>query len=368
MKSVTSHNILNNIPIICITHKGLSAIKEIVRIAPQEAQWFHTVEPVIYRNSPNEISLILSEKLYIPTQNTSAAQVDTTSSMMMDFYRELQKDYEDQVVVNQKLQAMTCWCHSHHNMSPNPSGQDDIQFNSFISMADDQNQKLWQIMLIFNKKDNFYSRVFDPETRTIHEGVPIHVINDYDFTYIHEAAKTKFKKPPLKKFTPKKLSNFQSTSTYQENNLFSTLKESFSCEGLTDINDDIACTILNDAFDWYNIYEKPGNQFNRNIYFSKGQYDSFYTSITSSLDDRELVFFLYFLTKQGVKIPDIFLEKSFQKTFSKQSDVDILFEESILNKNYDLNEIYESLIQALEISELDKKKECKEYIDNNGII
>ena len=368
MKSVTSHNILNNIPIICITHKGLSAIKEIVRIAPQEAQWFHTVEPIIYKSSPNEISLLLSEKLYIPTQNTSAAQVDTTSSMMMDFYRELQNDYEDQTVVNQKLQAMTCWCHSHHNMSPNPSGQDDMQFNSFISMADDQNQKLWQIMLIFNKKDNFYSRVFDPETRTIHEGVPIHVINDYNFSYIHEAAKLKFKKPPVKKFTGKKASSFQWSTKHYQDDLFSNLQNSLGSKELSDVNDDIVSTILNEAFEWYNFYEKPSNQFNRNIYFSKDQYSSFYDSIALTLDDRELVFFLYFLTKQGAKIPNIFLEKSFEKAFPLEAQINDLFKESLLNKNYDLTEIYESLIQTLEISELDKKKECKEYIDNNGII
>ena len=143
MKSITSHNLLNRIPILSITHKGLSAIKEIVKIAPEEAQWFHTVEPIVYKHSPNEIHLLLSEKLYIPTQNTSAAQVDTTSSMMMDFYRDLQADYEDQETVNQKLTSMTCWCHSHHNMSPNPSGQDDLQFNSFIKLALDQNQKPW---------------------------------------------------------------------------------------------------------------------------------------------------------------------------------------------------------------------------------
>ena len=184
MKSITSHSILNKIPVISITHEGLEAIKEIVKIAPQEAQWFHTVEPIIYKQSPDTIHLKLSQKIYIPTQNTSAVQVDTTSSMMMDFYNELKNDYEDQTIVNQKLSAMTCWCHSHHNMSPNPSGQDDLQFNSFINLDKDQNIERWQIMLIFNKKDQFYSRVYDPQTGNIHEGVPIHVVHDYDFSYV----------------------------------------------------------------------------------------------------------------------------------------------------------------------------------------
>ena len=157
MQNINKLNILSRKPTLVITHQGLQAIKHIVSIAPQEAQWFHTVEPIQYKDNPEEIFLKLSEKLYIPKQNTSAAQVDSTSTMMIEFYNELKSEYQDQALVNQKLAAMTCWCHSHHNMNPNPSNQDDIQFNSFVNLAEDQASQSWQIMLIFNKKDNFYS-------------------------------------------------------------------------------------------------------------------------------------------------------------------------------------------------------------------
>ena len=379
MKSITSHNILNRIPIISITHKGLEAIKEIVRIAPQEAQWFHTVEPLIYKKSPDQVYLKLSEKIYIPTQNTSAVQVDTTSSMMIDFYNELKNDYEDQAVVNEKLSAMTCWCHSHVNMNPSPSGQDDSQFNSFINLDQDQNIERWQIMLIFNKKDQFYSRVYDPATGTIHEGVPIHVLHDYDFSYIHAAAKTKFIKPkPSKgKFTNWKNHSFwnktRTASKAQpiyndplDEALFTTNHNVFKDE--SEVNEEIISSILNDAFDNYNVYETPKNQFNQFINLTEHNLLKLHDALFASLDDRETTFFVHFATEQQKKIPPIFLEPSFERKFPTESDIFTFFKENLINKTLTIQEAYDSLLKTLEIVDLTTRKECKEYIDNDGVI
>jgi hypothetical protein len=300
MKSVTNHNILNNIPILCISHKGLEAIKQIVKIAPEEAQWFHTIEPVVYKNSPNEVHLHLSEKIYIPTQNTSAAQVDTTSSMMIEFYRELSKEHQDQQTVNQILSSMTCWCHSHHNMSPNPSAQDDSQFNSFITLAEDQDTNTWQVMLIFNKKDQFYSRVYDPTTHTIHEGVPIHVVNDYDFSYINEAAKTKFKK------SPKKLLGFKNFN----NSLFSKNHFSFETQAEVpsiidwDVNIDIAESIVATL---YSSYKKNISTAKASINSLK--LNSFLELFSQTLSIKEYLWLFYVLSEnynQIIKTYDIF--------------------------------------------------------------
>lgn len=289
MKSVTSYTLLNNIPIISISHKGLEAIKEIVRIAPQEAQWFHTVEPIIYKQSPNEIHLHLSEKVYIPSQNTSAVQVDTTASMMMDFYHELKKDYEDQQVVNSKLSAMTCWCHSHHNMSPNPSSQDDLQFNSFITLAGDQGVKAWQIMLIFNKKDQFYSRVYDPETGSIHEGIPIHVVHDYDFSYIHAAAKNKFIKPlPLFKrnFSPtSKLIGINSPYKEIEVPYFQQDQNNF------DLNFELAEQVIENL---YRPFKKKLSNKTK-VKINHNDYISFYTQFKHSFSIKEYLWLYYVL-------------------------------------------------------------------------
>ena len=376
MKSITSQNLLNKIPILSITHKGLSAIKEIVKIAPQEAQWFHTVEPIVYKHSPNEIHLLLSEKLYIPTQNTSAAQVDTTSSMMMDFYRDLQADYEDQEIVNKKLTSMTCWCHSHHNMTPSPSGQDDLQFNSFINLALDQNQKLWQIMLIFNKKDQFYSRIYDPETSMIHEGAPIRVIHDYDFDYIHQAAKTKFKKPKLNLFGAKRF-NKQNSWIASHTNIsnsapllshYNTESEIFFGQDDDDINESIIVNILENGFASYNPCHPPVHQFNKRYKLNKNALLKLYNSLGRSFDDREIVFFTYFLANKQNKIPDIFLEERFFNKFPSENEVSTLFETLLKEMDVTIEKIYDAAKSTLEIVDLPTRKECKEYITYGGRI
>jgi hypothetical protein len=369
MKSVTSHNILNNIPIISITHKGLEAIKEIVRIAPQEAQWFHTVEPVIYKQSPNEIHLHLSEKIYIPTQNTSAAQVDTTSSMMMDFYRELKKDYEDQETVNSKLSAMTCWCHSHHNMSPNPSNQDDLQFNSFITLAEDQGTKAWQVMLIFNKKDQFYSRVYDPTTDTVHEGVPIRVVRDYDFSYIHQAARTKFikPKPKMKKKNASgwNLGRFTSSKSF-ESSFFANSKDDKVLSN--DLNEEIVIGVLNDIFDNYNVYMPPTQQFTKTISLHSSNLQKLQEALYATFDEREIAFFTFFITGKQKQIPSFFSDSAFTKKFPTIDKCLTFFKETLKNNTFSIQDMYEALTSTLEIVDLETRKQCKDYIDNDGII
>ena len=372
MQSVTTYKVLNNLPYINITYKGLLAIKEIVKIAPQEAQWFHTVEPFTYKQSPHEIQLLLSDKIYIPSQNTSAVQVDTTSAMMMDFYKDLQKDYQDQNVVNQKLTAMTCWCHSHHNMSPNPSHQDDLQFNSFISLAKDQEQKSWQIMLIFNKKDQFYSRVYDPHTATIHEGVPINVINDYNFNYIHQAAKDKFKKPKL---APKNLwsfnqDSFSAKSSAPKTAAFLDLKPT----GGQSVNWEIAIEILAEAFDWYSFESLSTSQHNKKIDFTELRTSDFFGTLANYLDDKEIILFSYLVSKRASDILPIFTEKAFEKKFALAHYDD--FEAAIIeeyascieNETFTLSEISEALQDTLKLTEISTKKDCKEFLKENGHI
>lgn len=200
MKSITKFSLLNEKPVVYVSDKALEAIKHIVSIAPQEAQWFHTITETIV---DGEKALILSDKLYIPKQNTSAAQVDSTSSMMIEFYNELKQEYSDQNVINEKLNTMTCWCHSHHNMAPNPSSQDVKQFKFFVDSALQQGQLNPQLMLIFNKRDEFYSKLYDPSTGLTYEGLDIVKYHDYDFNYIDLAAKEKFLKPKFKPLTYK---------------------------------------------------------------------------------------------------------------------------------------------------------------------
>ena len=85
------------------------------------------------------ISLFLSDRIYIPEQNTSIAEVNSTSEMLIKFYKELSQEFKMEEV-NNILKNMGCWCHSHHNMGVSPSGQDVRQFTEFVNSSIEQNQ------------------------------------------------------------------------------------------------------------------------------------------------------------------------------------------------------------------------------------
>lgn len=299
MKSVTNYSPSYQIKIIA-TDKTLQAIKHIVSIAPQEAQWFHTVEAIPVDR--NNLELHLSEKLYIPKQNTSAAEVDSTSAMMIEFYNDLKQDYSDQDVVNQKLQAMTCWCHSHHNMAPNPSGQDHSQFANFINQSTSQGLQSWQIMLIFNKRGEFYSKVYDPTTGIVWQGVPIQEpSHSYDFAYIDEAAKTKFLKPPSK-FKPKAFSY----SFPKQHSVKPTRKTEIDP---FNINDEVASDLIDDLYEPLKIKLTTATKAK-----VSGQKKSRLSStLNQYLDEKEYLWFLYYINDQEAR-----LLSSARKLFSNE--------------------------------------------------
>lgn len=201
MFNTKSFQVLNlKKPYIYMSHKCAEAIKHIVNIAPQEAQWFNVIDSITETTAGIEISL--SDRLFIPEQICSVTEVNSDPNMMINFYRELSSEMS-QDEVNRTLTNMTCWSHSHHTMGVSPSGQDQKQFLDFIKMNTHQNTSQSVLMLIFNKKSEVYSRFYDAKTGVISENLDI-VVDDsslYDFSYIAQAAKTKFKNPPLPKFT-----------------------------------------------------------------------------------------------------------------------------------------------------------------------
>lgn len=192
MKNNGNFKVLNAQPQLLISHEDLKAIEHIVDIAPQEAQWFNRVEKI---TEGNHIYYRVYE-MYIPEQYCSAAQVESDPMMMVSFFKELQKEYGTEKT-NEIMSNLTSWSHSHHNMGVSPSSQDVKQFNEQCKNAKDANVTNPQIMMIFNKKNSFYSKVFDPELGLVFEHVPF-VIQDYDFDWITKQAKEKFKKPKFK--------------------------------------------------------------------------------------------------------------------------------------------------------------------------
>jgi len=193
MKSATGDPaVLNSTPDIYISSKDLAAINHIINIAPKEAQWFLQVEEIEDSNS------VRVKNLYIPEQWCAGTEVESDPEMFISLYRELLAEHGPEET-NNILRSMTAWCHSHHNMPCNPSGQDITQFAEQCKKAIEDQINLPQIMFIFNKKDEYYCRMWDPKFGLMYENVQFLIEEeDYDFSWIDEQAKTKFKE---KKYT-----------------------------------------------------------------------------------------------------------------------------------------------------------------------
>lgn len=197
MKNNGNFKLLSCNPKIIMSHMDLEAVKHIVSIAPQEAQWFHRLEKITAGTS---IYYRVYE-MYIPEQYTSVAQVESDPQMMYKFYKELKEEHGS-TQANEIMSNLTAWCHSHHTMGVSPSGQDVKQFKEQCQNAHDSGVTAPQLMMIFNKKNTCYTKLFDPALGLTFENVPI-LIQEYDFSHIDAQAKVKFKKPKSKIFKSK---------------------------------------------------------------------------------------------------------------------------------------------------------------------
>tara|TARA_Y100000310_G_C20372196_1_gene664046 strand:- start:15 stop:737 length:723 start_codon:yes stop_codon:yes gene_type:complete len=195
MKAAGKLTLVNKKPTVLIHHEDLEAIRHIVAIAPQEAQWFHRMDRIVEDN----YVLYHIYEMYIPEQYCSAAEVDTSPEMMMSFYKEL-RDEQGQEKANEIMANLTVWCHSHHNMAVSPSGQDRKQFEEQVDNAVKAGVTIPQMMFIFNKKDEYFCRIWDPEYKLTFEN-PEMLVGTYDFTHLTQQAKKKFKKKPVQKRT-----------------------------------------------------------------------------------------------------------------------------------------------------------------------
>ena len=176
---------------IVVSLEDLERIKFIVSKAPQEAQWFHRVQ----RIEQDKAILYRIHGCFVPEQYCSAAEVETTPEMQMRYWQELVSKYgtEDASLIVKQSGA---WCHSHVGMSPNPSGQDSKQFAEHVERAGKDGNTTPQLMLIFNKKDEFYSRLWDPELGYTVENLQLIVLQPWDFTDFEGELKAKFKERP----------------------------------------------------------------------------------------------------------------------------------------------------------------------------
>ena len=355
MKSITPLKINNMKPTIVVSHKCLEAIKHIVSIAPEEAQWFHTVE--IVKPNEHDVYLQLSDKLYIPKQNTSAAQVDSTPSMMIEFFNDLKEEYKDLNIVNDKLTKMTCWCHSHHNMAPNPSLQDNKQFTQNIEMNLNQQIYSWQIMLIFNKKNQFYSRVRDPYSGIIFEGVDIVVTHQYDFSYINEAAREKFLKPKLKPFAYSSSFKKGWGSFTRSSNLSKALdyyeEEEVDILTSSSIVDDI-------VLDLYPFDEPLTTSKAR--FKTKQEALNAIESLDCHFDEKEMNYLYYLITKQPKKCLTVFTDRRYEKNALPHEHIRDEILNYLLTTNQSFSTFKDTLRTVLDIGNLNTLTDAKCFL------
>ena len=185
-------------PIVLIDPATLTTLKHIVDSQDGEVQWFHRVDKL---EDQNNIVYYIYET-YIPRQVVSSTEVDTSPTMMVDFFRELMQKYGMEEA-NKILQSMTVWCHSHSRMATSPSGQDNKQFAQQIELALQAQQTTPQIMFIWNKSREYYCRIYEPQYGLEFLHVPIELATPtVDLTDVGEQLKAKLSKKVYAPITP----------------------------------------------------------------------------------------------------------------------------------------------------------------------
>lgn len=204
MKNISTLRLIEKTPIILASSQILAEIKEIVRVAPHEAQWFFTVKSV----SNDSYWGYVLEELFIPEQFVGVANVETKGYQQIAFYKELKELYKNDIEkVNKTLQSMSCWCHSHGNLgSPSPSGTDKEQFAELKKAFEESKSPV--IMMIFTKTHDYYTAIHDPVSGFTFEGVEIREFGT-KVDHIKAIADAKFKTAPIVKPQTSQLPGFQ---------------------------------------------------------------------------------------------------------------------------------------------------------------
>lgn len=184
-------------PKIVFDYLTLEKAKYLVSKMNKEIQWFHRMDV------SEDRSIYYIHDLIIPQQEVSLTEANSDSSMMLNLYRDLVKERGPEAT-NETLSNMVVWCHSHHTMAPHPSGQDNKQFSEFDKTLP---EGLPRLMLIFNKKNEYYSKVLDPQNGIVFENIDIYTSKPFDEKELDHQIKTKVKEKKITSFfnKPKKI-------------------------------------------------------------------------------------------------------------------------------------------------------------------
>ena len=183
-------------PIVLYDYETLLKVQYLVRKQDEECQWFHRVD----RIEENGCVAYLLHDLFIPNQIVGKTDVESDPESILAMWQQVKKDRKIPTTKELSIlsQNTSCWCHSHHNMAVQPSPTDKEQWAEQKKLAE-FNPDQPQVMLILNKKNECYSRVWDPKYNLEFERVPVHSQNPISFTDIDEIIATRFRAMPKTK-------------------------------------------------------------------------------------------------------------------------------------------------------------------------
>lgn len=191
-------------PIVQISPELSARIRYFVDKAPQECQWFHFVERDF--DGPNAELIYKLSGFYVPEQEVDGTSTEADPQQVKTLAQELLEECKDDDGVcdynrfNELVQGLTAWCHSHVNLAPSPSSTDNDNFKDLIKSFAETDKPVPTLMLIFNKRDEYFCRVYDPDLQLVFDGVKIREgeVVVYDYSDLDEALENKVKK---KEFT-----------------------------------------------------------------------------------------------------------------------------------------------------------------------
>lgn len=161
-----------------------------------ECQWFHCITKS-FGGAKKEIIYYDLDGIYIPKQVVGGASVESPGEGLLGIWNELKAVFllpdgtPDREQCNLRFQKMNCWAHSHVNMAVNPSPTDESTFRQWVDQSSGTVHPT--IMMIVNKREEVYIRLYDPEEGIYCENPEIIMLNPppVDLTYIQDAIANK---------------------------------------------------------------------------------------------------------------------------------------------------------------------------------
>lgn len=201
-------------PRIVFEDNTLAQVQYLVEKHPVECQWYHRVQ----RKQQDDMVIYYITDLFIPEQTVGKTDVESDPLQVGAMWKQVMDDRGlTPQEVSPLIKETTCWSHSHHKMGVSPSPTDDQQWEEQKELANSGNNKdAIQMMMILNKKNEVYNRVWDPVLGLELERVPVLIEKAQEFVELDKIMKERFVE--VKETGTKTLSEVRSTPTSNHKN------------------------------------------------------------------------------------------------------------------------------------------------------